>query len=122
MGKGYIENRKISESGGGGLVAEENLTGIEVNIENQDDAIQAWMHPWWEPTGVSTALGDAMKYFMSKPPAEFEKFKKNPKKYFIENILRGQYYKAGKDGILGTADDVLIDPEIEIPVMWGIQD
>ena len=121
MGKGYIENRTVVESGGGGLLAEEKMSGAELTIENQDDAIQAWIHPWWA-TGVLTARGDAMKYFLSKPPAEFEKFKKNPKKYFIENILRGQYYKAGKDGILGTDDDVLIDPEIEIPVMWGIQD
>lgn len=122
IGKGYIENRKISESGGGGLVAEQNMTGIELNIENQDDAIQAWIHPWWEPTGVTTAFGDAMKYFMSKPPAEFEKFKKNPKKYFIENILRGQYYTIGKDEQWNTADDVLIDSETDIPLMWGMQD
>jgi len=120
-GKGYKEGRTAIESTGGGLMAEEQMTGTELNIENQDDAIQAWIHPWWEPTGVSTALGDAMKYFMSKPPAEFEKFKKNPKKYFIENILRGQYYTMGKDEQWNTADDVLIDSETDIPLMWGIQ-
>ena len=122
IGKGYIENRTVVESGGGGLLAEEKMSGAELTIENQDDAIQAWIHPWWTTGVFSTARGDAMKYFMSKPPAEFEKFKKNPKKYFIENILRGQYYTKGKDEILGTADDVLIDPERDIPILWGIQE
>jgi len=120
MGKGYIENRTVVESGGGSLLAEEKMSGAELTIENQDDAIQAWIHPWWA-TGVLTARGDAMKYFLSKPPAEFEKFKKNPKKYFIENILHGQYYTAGKDEILGTDDDVSIKGT-DITVLWGMQD
>ena len=120
-GKGYKEGRTVVESGGGGLMAEEKMTGEELTIENQDDAIQDWIHSSFDLAGMLTARGDAMKYFLSKPPAEFEKFKKNPKKYFIENILRGQYYTIGKDEQWNTADDVLIDSETDIPLMWGIQ-
>ena len=87
------------------------MTQDEKVIENQDDEIQDW---------IKNEQQTGMTYFLSRSVEEFEKFEQNPRKYYIENIRQGEYYTAGKDEILGTADDVPIEGT-DITVLWGIQ-
>ena len=89
-----------------------------LNAENKRDAVKDWMGGGM---GFNIRQSSAMEHFQSNGPEALAKFAADPVKYFEENILRTQYYNEGPDGIMGTSDDVLKDPEREIPTLWGIK-
>ena len=108
------EASKLSMSGSLGELFMDKPTR---DADNKRDAVKNWMGGGM---GLNIRASDAMEHFQSKPQEALEEFLQDPIKYFEENILRSQYYNAGPDGKVGTEDDVLKDPEREIPTLWGI--
>jgi hypothetical protein len=100
-----------------GAVGEVFMDKETLDEENKRDAVKDWMGG---ALGFDIRKSDAMEHFQAQPPEALQEFLQDPIKYFEENILRSQYYDAGPDGKVGTADDVLKDPEREIPTLWGI--
>ena len=100
-----------------GAVGEVFMDKETLDEENKRDAVKDWMGG---AMGFDIRKSDAMEHFQAQPPEALQEFLQDPIKYFEENILRSQYYNAGADGKIGTADDVLKDPEREIPTLWGI--
>ena len=84
---------------------------------NQLDAVKDWMGG---EIGTRVRRSSAMQHFQSNPPEALQEFIADPVKYYKEKILISEYYNAGKDGELGTSDDILINPETEIPSLWGL--
>lgn len=111
------QGKKASKLSMSGSIGELFMDKETLDKENKRDAVKDWMGG---AMGLDIRKSDAMEHFQSQPQEALEQFLQDPIKYFEENILRSQYYDAGPDGKVGTADDVLKDPEREIPTLWGI--
>ena len=110
---------------GGGFLGEENMSATELKQENQDDEIQEWI------TGgvpmLGTAYSEGMKYFLSQPPEELDKFVKNPEWYYRTVILKQpftstQEVKDGKNFTVSKLSPFPQDTSGEIISLWGISD
>ena len=104
---------------GGGFLGEENMSAAELKQENQDDEIQEWI------TGgvpmLGTAYSEGMKYFLSQPPEELDKFVKNPEWYYRTVILK-QPFIEDKERNMYVAQPFPKDTSGEIISLWGISD
>jgi len=111
------KGKKASKLSISGSLGELFMDKETLDAENKRDAVKDWMGGGM---GFNIRKSSAMEHFQSNGPEALAKFAADPVKYFEENILRTQYYNEGPDGIMGTPDDVLKDPEREIPTLWGI--
>lgn len=111
------KGKKASKLSMSGALGELFMDKETLDAENKRDAVKDWMGGGM---GFNIRKSSAMEHFQSNGPEALAKFAADPVKYFEENILRTQYYNEGPDGIMGTSDDILKDPEREIPTLWGI--
>tara|TARA_R110000803_G_scaffold5427_1_gene17829 strand:+ start:1001 stop:2263 length:1263 start_codon:yes stop_codon:yes gene_type:complete len=102
---------------GFGAVGELFMDKETLDYANQLDAVKDWMGG---ELGTAIRTSSAMKHFQSNPPQALQEFIADPIKYYKEKILQSEFYNAGLDGELGTADDTLKNAEREIPTLWGI--